>query len=189
MKTVFFSVLVLLAAGLIAGLLPLAGLPSNNMLTDTDGDGITDVIELRMGLSLTDPTDGLSDDDGDGLTLAEELKADTNPLEADSDHDGFEDLDEILAGTDPTDPNDKPRSKNAPVYPQPLQSKYYKPYNFIANGTFLSTSKLKNRLVKGFRGKDADWANLTFVGGWEAIKGNTIETWSCLLYTSPSPRD
>ena len=70
MKNVFLPILVLLAAGVIAGLLPLAGLPSNNMLTDTDGDGITDVIELRMGLDLNDPTDGLSDDDSDGLTLA-----------------------------------------------------------------------------------------------------------------------
>ena len=178
MKTVFFSILVLLAAGLIAGLLPLAGLPSNNLLTDTDGDGITDVIELRMGLDLTDPTDGFSDDDGDGLTLAEELKADTNPVEADSDHDGFSDLDEILAGTDPTNSNDQPRSKNSPVYTPPLQSKFYKPYNFLLNGTFQSNNKLKYHLAKGFRGKDADWANLTVIGGWKPLKGTTIETWS-----------
>lgn len=178
MKALLLSVLVLLAVSLIAGLLPIAGISANDLLTDTDRDGITDVIELRLGLDLKDPTDGLFDEDGDGLTLAEELKADTDPHAADTDQDGFFDLDEILAGTDPTSRDDQPRPNPLPVFPQPLQTMVVKPRNFLVNGAFQSASKLKYHLAQGFRGKDADWGNVSLISGWKPLKGTTIETWS-----------
>jgi len=78
-------------------------------LQDTDGDGLDDETEIRLGLNPADPMDGLVDLDKDGLTFAEEWKAGTNPNKVDTDGDGIDDLNEILRGTDPTNPNDPPR--------------------------------------------------------------------------------
>ena len=69
---------------------------------DSDGDGLSDAEELRLGLNPFDPTDGLADEDGDGLTLAEEIHAGTDPHRADTDGDGLSDFVEIMRGTDPT---------------------------------------------------------------------------------------
>lgn len=94
---------------------------------DTDGDGIPDDAEIRMGLNPRDPTDALLDPDHDGLTNLREYqlgtdinKADTdgdgltdgqevliyhtNPLLADTDGDGIPDGLEVTQGTNPLDP-------------------------------------------------------------------------------------
>jgi hypothetical protein len=46
---------------------------------DTDGDGITDKVELELGLNPQDPSDAHNDLDGDGFTNLEELQAGTDP--------------------------------------------------------------------------------------------------------------
>ncbi len=93
------------------------------VLSDTDGDGLTDEEEAVLG---TDPNDPDSDDDGlndgdevdvygtnpldddsddDGLNDGDELNVhNTDPLDSDSDDDGLNDGDEV--NTYNTDPND-----------------------------------------------------------------------------------
>jgi len=64
---------------------------------DTDGDGLTDVMEILNGL---DPTK--NDTDNDGLSDYEEFHGPTDPLNSDTDNDGLEDYDEIYVyHTDP----------------------------------------------------------------------------------------
>ena len=73
--------------------------------TDSDGDGLTNVFERRVG---TDPFD--PDSDNDGLNDAEEIAdgdpvvfepgSDTDPLDGDTDDDGIADGEELVAGTD-----------------------------------------------------------------------------------------
>ena len=99
---------------------------------DSDGDGIPDAEEIRLGMNPNNPADALLDLDHDGLTALEEYRAGTdpnnpdtdgdgisdgdevhcsragqpsfctNPLLADTDGDGIRDLTEILTGSDPT---------------------------------------------------------------------------------------
>ncbi len=67
-----------------------------SMVTDQDGDGLTDQFEALLG---TDPTK--SDTDGDGLSDAYESSVShTDPLSADTDHDGLTDNDEVARGSD-----------------------------------------------------------------------------------------
>lgn len=65
---------------------------------DTDGDGITDNIELQMGTDINK-----ADTDEDGLNDADEVnKYKTDPLKADTDGDGLNDGDEVNSyNTDP----------------------------------------------------------------------------------------
>jgi len=101
--------------------------------SDTDGDGLRDVVELQMG---TDPNNPDTDNDGladgsDGLVLVAALpggvdangdgfvdgEADlgTDPTLWDTDTDGFNDGAEISAGSDPLDINSIPGGASGDV--------------------------------------------------------------------------
>ncbi len=67
---------------------------------DTDGDGLTDAEELRLG---TDPLN--PDTDSDGLFDGEEVRIyRTDPLNSDTDGDGYTDGQEVRAGYNPLGP-------------------------------------------------------------------------------------
>ena len=69
---------------------------------DTDGDGLSDALELALG---TDPTN--PDTDDDNLTDGQDVAFGTDPLNPDTDGDGRLDGQEALIdGTDPLDPQD-----------------------------------------------------------------------------------
>jgi len=80
---------------------------------DTDGDGLTDIFEIKycypfhMPDNIDSNSDGLIDSDedidNDGLIATQEQKYGTNPLLNDSDDDGLNDYDEIFIHN--TDPN------------------------------------------------------------------------------------
>jgi Bacterial TSP3 repeat len=57
---------------------------------------------------------GLLDTDGDGIPDVDELRIGTNPFDRDTDHDGYPDGLEIALGSDPLDPNSIP-NLNRPV--------------------------------------------------------------------------
>ncbi len=65
---------------------------------DTDGDGMSDCQEARLGFNKNDPSDGRQDADGDGLTNAQEVGMGTDPFNADTDGDGLSDLYETSHG-------------------------------------------------------------------------------------------
>ncbi len=67
---------------------------------DTDGDGLTDRAEIRVGTDVND-----SDSDNDGLSDGDEVIGGTDALSSDSDLDGVRDGDEVDNGTDPLDPD------------------------------------------------------------------------------------
>jgi hypothetical protein len=69
---------------------------TNTLLTDTNGDGVSDLLAVLSGIS---PTAG--DTDGDGISNALEILNGTNPLLMDSDGDGVNDNTDSL----PLDPN------------------------------------------------------------------------------------
>lgn len=71
-------------------------------VVDTDGDGLTDEEELRIG---TDPNN--PDTDGDGLSDGDEVKRyGTDPRNRDTDGDGLTDGEEVLSHrTDPLNPD------------------------------------------------------------------------------------
>ncbi len=86
------------------------------IVTDTDGDGIPDHIEVGNGTnpySASAPTtNGDSDSDGDGIpdgleALINSEGGPANPaLDTDTDGDGIPDYFEVISGTDPNDVND-----------------------------------------------------------------------------------
>jgi hypothetical protein len=59
--------------------------------TDSDGDGISDAIELQFGLNPNDPADASEDSDYDGISNADEVAAGTNPWSDDTDGDRIPD--------------------------------------------------------------------------------------------------
>ncbi|MBL0038371.1 MAG: hypothetical protein IPP36_06900 [Nitrosomonadales bacterium] len=62
---------------------------------DSDGDGITDEEEIRLGMNPNNPADALLDEDHDGLTALEEYRRGTDPHNPDTDGDGIPDGDEV----------------------------------------------------------------------------------------------
>lgn len=62
---------------------------------DSDGDGLTDDEELRLGMNPNNPADALLDQDRDGLNALEEFRAGTDPRNPDTDGDGISDGDEV----------------------------------------------------------------------------------------------
>lgn len=144
--------------------------------TDSDGDGLDDEVEKRLGLNPADPTDGLADADGDGLTFVEEWKAGTNPKKADTDGDGIGDLEEILRGTNPTDPNDPPRgSVETPSDKPPARTAT----NLLTNGNLNQPINHAFRFNSvSFDGKyQMDLVPAYKTQGWTALVGSLIEVW------------
>ncbi len=74
---------------------------------DTDGDLIVDSYELRAGLNPAVPNSLVSDVDGDGITDLSEAVLGTSPIRKDTDLDGVFDNIELKQGSDPLDPNSK----------------------------------------------------------------------------------
>ena len=75
---------------------------------DTDGDCLSDSLEVSIGLTPTDPdtngngiSDGAEDSDEDGLSNCAEAALGTDATVADTDDDGLTDLEEIGLLTDP----------------------------------------------------------------------------------------
>lgn len=89
---------------------------------DTDGDGITDSIENRVGTNPNAIENFSGDSDFDGLSDIRELFLKTNLREFDTDKDGFSDSAEVLSLTDP-------KSKNCtPSNPMCLTTKIFFPF-------------------------------------------------------------
>jgi len=77
-----------------------------NFDDDSDGDGVSDVVEDRFGMDPGDPGDADLDPDEDGLVTRVELRLRTDHLDADSDDDGLLDGVEVNElGSDPLDPD------------------------------------------------------------------------------------
>ena len=72
------------------------GYGTNPLLTDSDGDGIDDDVEIQMGINPVK-----ADTDGDGLSDGEEISLCTNPKSVDTDGDWLRDGWEMLYGFDP----------------------------------------------------------------------------------------
>ncbi|MCC7376209.1 MAG: Ig-like domain-containing protein [Verrucomicrobiales bacterium] len=106
--------------------------------TDTDGDGLSDIVESILGLDPANPADATRDLDGDGLPTSVEIRLGLNPTQKDSDgngvsdaledpdRDGLSNLREVQAGTDPlrmdTDGDGWPDEAELTGGSNPLQS-------------------------------------------------------------------
>ena len=70
------------------------------LTSDSDGDGISDDLELSLGLNPNSFADGLEDRDRDALSNRGETEAGTNLDNPDTDGDGIFDGEEVVPGTD-----------------------------------------------------------------------------------------
>ena len=78
-----------------------------NSGTDPDGDGMPTDWELTHGLN-PNVHDAAGDPDGDQLPNITEYENGTDPQNADTDDDGWTDAEELVADSDPLDPNSVP---------------------------------------------------------------------------------
>lgn len=69
-------------------------------MQDSDGDGVPDAVEVRLGSNPNQPDADL-DSDGDGVTNQQEILQGTDPKNPDVDGDGLKDSQELALGTDP----------------------------------------------------------------------------------------
>jgi YD repeat-containing protein len=103
---------------------------------DSDGDGLSNCIEVQLGLNPQNATDAAADLDGDGLSNLAEFNAGSSPLFADTDGDGLSDAAEVQQhGTDPfladadgdgisdADEIADPRLKSSPACSTPARCK------------------------------------------------------------------
>lgn len=72
------------------------GYGTNPLLTDSDGDGIDDDVEIQMGINPVK-----ADTDGDGLSDGEEISLGTDAKSNDTDGDGLKDGWEVMNDIDP----------------------------------------------------------------------------------------
>ena len=89
---------------------------THDMSLDSDGDGLSDYVELSLN---TNPT--LVDTDGDGIDDAFEYNNNMNPLDAsdavlDTDGDGYTALEEYIAGSSDNDFDSTPLNLSGNVY-------------------------------------------------------------------------
>ena len=87
-----------------------------NVQPDYDADGLSDDREAALGLNVLTARDAWGDTDGDGLTYIVELKRGTDPGDPDSDGDGRPDGQEVVDGSDPA-VSDPPRPNVLSVWP------------------------------------------------------------------------
>jgi uncharacterized protein (DUF1800 family) len=73
-------------------------------VTDSDGDGLKDIVEIEHGLNPA-VADATADADGDGLPNTSEISSGTDPHERDTDHDGLPDDQEAAANANPLVPD------------------------------------------------------------------------------------
>ncbi len=115
---------------------------------DSDGDGILDDVELRLGLDPNNPADAQDDLDRDGLTNIDEIKHGTDIRNPDSDGDGLTDGAEVKLGANPlladTDGDGVPDGIEVATGSNPLDAKSFDlnkalknitvtPANFVLN--------------------------------------------------------
>lgn len=139
---------------------------------DTDGDGISDAIEIAWRFNPHDPSDGLSDTDGDGLTLYQEVKLGTNPFDPDTDADGVNDFDEMIAGHDPLNPR---RPADELHRAEPIEKLSYSvtlPVDYIKNGSFDSPLNFTQAGVETDEDQTILTKKFSSIPGWTGVQGN-----------------
>lgn len=103
-RLLVYALIFLLPLAAIARLLVICGGPDEPPMVDSDGDNLSDTLELQYFGTLDAPMD--EDPDGDGLTNGDELAAALNPFACDTDGDGVADADDPFPAACPDQDND-----------------------------------------------------------------------------------
>ena len=129
--------------------------------------------------------DRSEDNDGDGLNQGQEISIGTSDFSKDTDNDGFDDGTEVAIGTDPTDESSNPGLVEAQNLIKELEEKNKLLTDSITEKDSLIVSINENLISKDSEITDLN-TQVSSLNDSIVQKDNTI---SCLLYTSPSPRD